>query len=97
MVKPTSLFWKGGKHLFKYVRFTTKYGLWYIWTEGVKLQGFIDVDWVGTPSDRKSTSGAIFSIGSTTISSYSRKQILVALNSAEEEYMEASYETCEAI
>jgi len=66
-------------------------------TEGVKLQGFTNVDWVGSSSDRKSTSRGIFSIGSTMASWYSRKQRLVALSSVEEEYMAASLEACEAI
>ena len=74
MVKPTKLFWKVGKHVLRYLRGTTKYGLWYKQTEGVKLQGFTDEDWAGNPSYRKSTSRAIFSIGSIIISWYSRKQ-----------------------
>jgi hypothetical protein len=63
----------------------------------VKLQGFTDADWAGSPSDRKSTSGGIFSVGSTTVSWYNRKQRSVALSSAEAEYMAASQATCEAI
>jgi hypothetical protein len=47
--------------------------------------------------DRKSTSGGIFSIRSTTVSWYSRKQRSVALSSVEVEYMAASQATCEAI
>eukprot|EP00253_Pinus_taeda_P016960 PITA_16960 len=65
--------------------------------EGVKLQGFIDVDWAGSSSDRKSTSGGIFNIGSTTFSWYSRKQRSVALSLVETEYMAAIQATCEAI
>ena len=82
MVKWTKLFWKARKHVLRYLRGTTEYGLWYRWTEGVKLQGFTDADWVGSLSDRKSTSGRIFSIGSTTVSLYSRKQRSIALISA---------------
>ena len=63
----------------------------------MKLCGFTDVDWVGSPTERKSTSGGIFSIGSTTVSWYSRKQRSVALSSAEVEYMAASLAACEAI
>ena len=37
MVKPTKIFWKAGKHVLRYLRGTTEYGLWYKWTEGVKL------------------------------------------------------------
>jgi len=63
----------------------------------VKLQGFIDADWVGSPSDKKSTSGGIFSIESVAVSWYNRKQRLVAFSSAEAKYMVASQATCEAI
>jgi hypothetical protein len=63
----------------------------------VKFHGFTDADWVGSPMDRKSTSGGIFSIGSTVVSWYSRKQRCVALSSVEEEYMAVSQAACEAI
>jgi hypothetical protein len=53
MVKPTKLFWKAGKHVLDTSEALPKYGLWYRWTEGVKLQGFTDADWVGSPSDRR--------------------------------------------
>jgi hypothetical protein len=52
---------------------------------------------VGSPIDRKSTSGGIFSIGSTVVSWYRRKQRSMALSSAEEEYMVTSQAACEAI
>ena len=29
MVKPTKLFWKAGKHVLRYLRGTSGYGLWY--------------------------------------------------------------------
>eukprot|EP00253_Pinus_taeda_P023575 PITA_23575 len=64
---------------------------------GVKLQGFTDADWAGSPFDRKSTSGGIFSIGSVAVSWYSRKQRSVALSSIEAEYMATIQAACEAI
>ena len=97
MVKLTKLFWKAGKHVLRYLMGTTKYGLWYRWIEGVKLQGFTDVYWVGNPPNTKSTSGGIFSIGSTVVSWYSRKQRSVALSLAKAEYMAASQAACKAI
>ena len=63
----------------------------------MKLCGFTDADWVGSPTDRKSTSRGIFSIGSTAVSWYSRKWRSVALSSAEAKYMAASLAACEAI
>eukprot|EP00253_Pinus_taeda_P030194 PITA_30194 len=97
MVQPTKLFWKATKHVLRYLRGTSQFGLWYRPTKGVKLQGFTDADWVGIPSDRKSTSGGIFDLGSAAVSWYSRKQRSFALSSAEVEYMAASQATCEAI
>ena len=74
MVKLTKIFWKVEKHVLRYLRGTIEYELWYIWIEGVKLQGFTDADWASSPSDRKRTLGGIFYIGSKIVSWYSRKQ-----------------------
>ena len=63
----------------------------------MKLCGFTDADWAGSPMDRKSTFGGIFSIGSTTVSWYSRKQRSMALSSVEAKYMAASLAACKAI
>jgi hypothetical protein len=52
MVKPTKLFWKVGKHVLRYLRGTSGYGLWYRQEDEVKLCGFTDVDWAGSPTDR---------------------------------------------
>eukprot|EP00253_Pinus_taeda_P035255 PITA_35255 len=95
MVRPTKLYWKAEKHVLRYLKGTTHFGLWYRRAEGVKLQGFTDADWARSPSDRKSTSRGIFSIGSTTGSWYIRKQRSVALSSVEVEYMAASQASCE--
>lgn len=42
IVKPSKLYWKVWKHVLRYLRGTTKFGISYRQTEGVKLQGFID-------------------------------------------------------
>eukprot|EP00253_Pinus_taeda_P016643 PITA_16643 len=65
--------------------------------EGVKLTRLNDAYREGIPSDKKSTSGGIFSVGSKTISWYNRKQRLVAFSSAEVEYMVTCQAACEAI
>jgi hypothetical protein len=57
MVKPTKLFWKAGKHVLRYLRGTSEYGLWYKQMDEVKLHGFTDADWASNPTYRKSTSG----------------------------------------
>jgi hypothetical protein len=97
MVNPTKIFWKEDKHILIYLRGTSEYGLWYIQMDEVKLHGFTDANWVGIPTNRKSTSGGIFSIISTVVSWYNKKQRSVALNSVEVEYMAVSQAACEAI
>eukprot|EP00253_Pinus_taeda_P004850 PITA_04850 len=97
MVHHTKFFWKVAKHVLRYLRGTSQFGLWYRWIEGVKLQGFIDADWARSPSDQKSISGGIFNLGSVAISWYNKKQRSVALSSVEAEYMAASQAACEAI
>jgi len=81
MVKPTKLYWNAAKHVLWYLRGTTQYGLWYRWTKGVKLCGFTDASWVGSPSDQKSKSSGIFSVGSIVVSSYNKKKLPVELSS----------------
>eukprot|EP00253_Pinus_taeda_P027590 PITA_27590 len=68
MDQPTNLFWKVVKDVLRYLRGTSLYGLSYRWKEGVKLQGFTDIDCVGSPSDWKNTSGGIFNLGSVAVS-----------------------------
>jgi hypothetical protein len=66
-------------------------------TDEVKLHGFKDADWASSPMNRKRTSRGIFSIGSTTVSWYSRKKRSMALSLVEVEYMAISQDACEAI
>jgi hypothetical protein len=61
------------------------------------LSGYTDSDWVRSVSDRKSTSGCCFSLGSTMNSWKSRKQSSIALSTVEAEYISACSTSCEAI
>eukprot|EP00253_Pinus_taeda_P009997 PITA_09997 len=97
MVHPTKLFWKAMKHVLRYLRGTSQYGIWFRQTKAAKLQGFIDADSTGSPSNRKSTSGEILNLCSVAVSWYNKTHRLVALSSTEAEYMSSSQATCEAI
>ena len=66
-------------------------------SDGVGLVGFTDSDWAGCVRDRKSTSGCCFSLGSTAVSWFSQKHNSIALSSVEDEYMESSQASCEAL
>ena len=55
----------------------------------MQLVGYTDSDWAGSVKDRKSTSECCFSLGFAVISWFSKRQTLVALSSAEAEYIAA--------
>jgi hypothetical protein len=78
------------KHVFRYLCGTIDYGLDYQSRDGVHLVGYTDSDWAGCFSDRKSTSGCCFELGSAVVSSFNRKQKSMALSYAEAEYMASS-------
>jgi len=57
----------------------------------------MDVDWVGNVSNRRSTSGFMFSFGSGAINWSRKKQPIVALSSIEAEYRGATIVACEVV
>jgi hypothetical protein len=63
MVEPRQEHRVAAKHVLRYLRGTMEYGLRYLGNGKVKLQGYIDLDWVGSATDRKSTRGCWFSLG----------------------------------
>lgn len=54
-------------------------------------------DWAGDVDTRRSTSGYVFQIGSSTVSWSSRKQATVAKSYTEAEYVALSSATQEAV
>jgi hypothetical protein len=63
----------------------------------VQLAGYTDADWAGNATDRRSTSGYAFSIGSAAIAWSSKKQPTVALSSTEAEHRGAAVATCKVV
>ena len=79
----------------RYVRATLDYALFYAAGVPVELYGYTDADWAGSITDRRSTSGFMFSLGSAAITWSSKKQPTVALSSTKAEYRGAAIATCE--
>eukprot|EP00253_Pinus_taeda_P010139 PITA_10139 len=75
------------KRIFKYLQGTKNYGLWYPRDTDLTLHAYTDADWAGSVDDRKSTSGGAFFMGSRVVSWFSKKQSLIALSTAEAEYV----------
>ena len=85
------------KHILRYLKGTVYYGLKYEANQKINLEGYVDLDWAGSAIDMKSTSGCCFSMGSSVISWFSRKQSCVALSTAEAKYVVACSASCEVV
>jgi hypothetical protein len=82
LVEPRHVHLIVAKHVMRYLKGTLDCGLSYDGDHDFTLSGYTDSDWAGSVSDRKSTSGCCFSLGSTMISWQSRKQSNIALSTA---------------
>ena len=76
---------------------TLHYGVFYSSSTTVSLSGYIDSDWAGDISDRRSTKGYVFQLGSGSISWSSKKVKTLSLSSCEAEYGAATEAAKEAV
>ena len=87
MKSPSAEHWSAVKRVLRYVKGTLNLGLRFAHSDSFKLVGYSDSDWAGCIDSRKSTSGLVFRVGSSTVSWSSKKQSVVALSSTEAEYI----------
>ncbi|RVW40069.1 Retrovirus-related Pol polyprotein from transposon RE1 [Vitis vinifera] len=76
---------------------TIFHGLFYSAQSPLVLRAFSDADWAGDPTDRRSTTGYCFLLGSSLISWRSKKQTFVARSSTEAEYRALADTTSELL
>jgi len=57
----------GVRHTLYYVSAVADYGFFYEVSTELQVHGYIDADWVGSISDRRSTSSFMFSFGSAAV------------------------------
>ena len=69
----------------RYLKGTIDFGLYYDGNHDYILYGYIDADWAGSISDKKSTSGICF--WPAVSSWFSRKKSSVSLSTVEVEYI----------
>jgi len=85
------------RHILRYIKHTLQCGIFYEAKNQLQVHGYTNANWVGNVSDRRSTSGFMFSFGSGAISWSSKKQPTVALSSTEVEYKSAAIVVCEVV
>ncbi|XP_043695672.1 secreted RxLR effector protein 161-like [Telopea speciosissima] len=78
------------KRIFRYLKGSIDYGLWYPRTKDFTLSAYSDANWAGDVDDRKSTSGGAFYLGGSLVAWHSKKQDSVSLSTAEAEYIAAT-------
>ncbi|KAK6137074.1 hypothetical protein DH2020_029185 [Rehmannia glutinosa] len=79
------------KRIFRYLKGTIQYGLFYPKNENFSLKGYSDSDYAGNIDDRKSTSGSCQFLGDCLVSWFSKKQNCVSLSTAVAEYISAAF------
>jgi hypothetical protein len=83
---PGKQHWEAVKWIMRYLRGTTDLPLCF--GKGkLTVQGYVDADFAGDQDTRRSTTGYIYTMGSTAVSWVSRLQKLVTLSTTEAEYV----------
>lgn len=80
MENPTELHLLVAKKVLRYLKGTTEFGIFYKKGGNEELLAYTNSDYAGDLDDRKSTSGYVFLLCSTTVSCSSRKQLIVSLS-----------------
>jgi hypothetical protein len=80
------------KRIFKYLKGTMTYGLWYLRNQNFQLTAYSDSDWANCVDERKSTSGGAFFLEDSLVAWISKKHGSISLSTTEVEYIIAA--TC---
>jgi hypothetical protein len=80
------------KRIFRYIKGTKEFGLWYQKGNDLSLISYTDADWAGCIDDQRSTNGAVLYLGECLVSWISKKQSSISLSTVDTEYITAT--TC---
>jgi hypothetical protein len=83
--------------ILQYLKSSPGKGLMFSKNDHLKVEGYMDADWAGNISDRKSTSGYFMFVGGNLVTWRSKKQNVVALSSAEAEFRGMAKGLCELL
>jgi hypothetical protein len=73
--------------IFRYLKGTKEFGLWYPKGKYISLISYTDANWVGCIDDRRSTNGSSFYLGECLTSWLRKKQSSISLSTTEAEYI----------
>ena len=93
---PSEAHFTAAKRVLRYLKGTVDWGLRYQ-CKSDELVGYSDADFAGDEDDRHSTTGNVFLLAGSAVSWLSRKQRIVALSTAEAEYVALSSATQEIV
>ena len=97
MSAPRSTHYAAVLRILRYIKGTLFHGLHFSVQSSLELRTYADADWAGDPTDRRSTTGYCFLLGSSLISWRSKKQSVVARSSTEAEYRALANATSELL
>ena len=83
MAAPRSPHYVAVLRILRYLKGTIFDGLHFSSHSSLTLQAYLDADWVGDPTNRRSTTGYCFILGDSLISWRSKKRTVVARSSIE--------------
>jgi hypothetical protein len=78
------------QRIFRYLKYTLKFLIWYSTSSSLDLVAFSDADFAGCGIDRKSTSGTCYFLRSSLVSWSAHKQSSVAQSTTKAEYVAAA-------
>jgi hypothetical protein len=86
MTAPRLVHYAAILRILRYVKGTLFHGLHFSSHSSLDLRVYLDADWAGDSTDRRSTTGYCFLLGDSLISWRSKKQCVVVRSSIEAEY-----------
>ncbi|XP_062173640.1 uncharacterized mitochondrial protein AtMg00810-like [Alnus glutinosa] len=86
MSAPRSTHYAVVLRILRYVNGTLFHGLHFSSCSSLELRSYFDADWAGDPTDRRSTTGYCFLLGTSRISWRTKKQTVVVRSSTKAEY-----------
>ncbi|XP_047314471.1 uncharacterized mitochondrial protein AtMg00810-like [Impatiens glandulifera] len=93
----TTVHWAAVLRILKYLRGTQFHSLIFPSMSSLKLRAYSDADWIGDPTDRKSTTGYCIFLGDSHISWKRKKQDVISRSSTEAEYQAMASTTYEIV